>query len=197
MWTARASTPHAPAITVRPVPHIGQVRIDIECSGPASLRVTMEAPRLEWTFKATETPTLRVLNAMSPRLPMWTWRSPRLVRARELLARGILDMGDIRLSGTMPSGHVGIFMPERMYFIFDTTAVLNDEDLGKTARVSPNPQIGLVPLPARGVFAVGQAAWAILDNDEHTRTRTEAQPGGSTDPTGYCLARPFSLGGTF
>jgi hypothetical protein len=155
--------------------HIGHVRIDIEWSGPASLRVTMDAPRLEWTMTATETPILRVLNATSPRLPMWTWRSGRLVRVRELLARGILGMGDIRLSGTMPSGHVGILMPERLYFIDRAAAVLSGEDLGHTARVSPNPQIGQVPLPARGVLAVGQAAWEILDNDEYTRTRIETQ----------------------
>ncbi len=139
--------------------HTGHVRIDIEWSGPASLRVSMDAPRLESTLTATETPILRVLNATSSRLPAWTWRYRRLVRAREVLARDILGIGDIRLSGTMPSGHVGIFMPERMYFIDETTAVLNGEDLGQNARVSPNPQIGQVPLPARGVLAIGHAAW--------------------------------------
>jgi len=155
--------------------HTGHTRIDVEWTGPASLRVTMDAPRLEWTLTARETPLLRVLNAMSPRLPGWTWQSGRLVRARELLARRMLGMGDIRLSGTMPSGHVGILMPEQMYFIDVTTAVLNGEDLGQTAQVSPNPHIGQVPLPARGVLAVGQAAWAILDNDEYTRARMETE----------------------
>ena len=40
--------------------------------------------------------------------------------------------------------------------------------------------IGQVPLPARGVLAVGQAAWAILGNDERTLTPREAteRPGG-------------------
>jgi hypothetical protein len=61
----------------------------------------------------------------------------------------------------------------RMYFIRDATAVLSGEDLGQAARVSPNPQIGRVPLPARGMLAIGQAAWEILDNDEYTRTRIE------------------------
>jgi hypothetical protein len=130
--------------------HIAHVGIDIEWSGPASLRVTMDAPRLQWTLTAME-------------------------RVRELLARGILGMGDIRLSGTMPSGHVGILMPERLYFIDHAAAVLSGDDLGHTACVSPNPQIGQVPLPARGVLAVGQAAWEILDNDEYTRTRIETQ----------------------
>jgi len=155
--------------------HTGHVHIAIEWSGPASLRVTMDAPRLEWTLEARETPTLRLLNKLSPRLPLWSWRSDRLVRARELLARGLLGMGDIRLSGTTPSGHTGILMPERMYFIDDSAAVLEDEDLGHASRVSPNPHIGEVPLPSRGVLAVGGAAWPTLDHDEYMRTRRETQ----------------------
>lgn len=63
---------------------------------------------------------------------------------------------------------------------------LDDEDLGHAIRVSPNPQIGQVPLPARGVLAVGQAAWAILDNDDHTLTPREAtgSPEGDHLPAG-------------
>jgi hypothetical protein len=68
-------------------------------------------------------------------------------------------------------------MPERMYLIDDTTAVLDGENLGHAVRVSPNPQIGQVPLPARGVLAVGEGAWAILDHDEYTRTRAETEAG--------------------
>jgi hypothetical protein len=153
--------------------NIDHAQIDIEWSGPASLQVTMDAPRLEWTVTATETPILRFVNAVSPRMPRWTWRSTSLVRARELLARRVLDMGDVRLSATMPSGHVGILMPERMYFINESTAVLNGADLGQTERASRNPQIGQLPLPARGVLAIGGAAWAILDEEEYARTRTE------------------------
>jgi hypothetical protein len=152
---------------------IGHAHIDIKWSGPASLRVTMNTPRLEWTLSATETGTLRVLNTVSARLPKWTWRSGPLLRARERLARRLLSMGDLRLSGIMPSGHVGILMPERMYFVDETTAILDGLDLGHAAEVSPNPRIGEVPLPARGVLATGQGAWEILDSKEFARTCAE------------------------
>ena len=92
-------------------------------------------------------------------------------------------MGDISMSGTMPSGHTGILMPERMYFVNATAAVLNGEDLGRAARVSPNPQIGDLALPARGVLAIGGAAWAIQDHDEYARTRSETDR-GLNEPTG-------------
>ena len=66
-------------------------------------------------------------------------------------------------------------MPARMYLIDESTAVLDSRDLGLPTRVSPNPQIGDVPLPARGVLALGGAAWMILDHDEYRRTQAETQ----------------------
>jgi hypothetical protein len=155
---------------------VAYAHIDLEWLGPASLRVTVDEPHLEWTMAARASPTLRVLNAISPHLPKWTWRQRATVHAREVMARRILGMGDIGLSGTMPSGHVGILMPERMYFIDESTAMLNDENLGRVAKATPNPQIGDVRLPARGVFAIGSGAWRILDAAEYARTRVECQP---------------------
>jgi hypothetical protein len=149
-------------------------RIDLAWSGPAALRVTADAPGLEWDLIATEPPVLRVLNAVGPRLPLWTWRSGALLRARELLAARVLGLGALRLAGTTPSGHAGVLMPQRMYLIAEATAVLDGRDLGLPAAVAPNPAIGGVPLPARGVLAVGQAAWAIRDPDEYARLRAES-----------------------
>lgn len=156
--------------------HAGFATIDLEWIDPVSLRITMVEPRLSWTLVAAETMTLRLMNLMSPRMPLWTWRSHTLVRAREFLAEHVLGMGDIRMSGTMPSGHTGILMPDRMYFIRQATARLAGEDLGRPTRVNPNPRIGEVSLPARGVLAIGQAAWNILDSDEYRRRRAEAAP---------------------
>jgi hypothetical protein len=82
-------------------------------------------------------------------------------------------MGDIRMRGTMPSGHTGTLMPQRMYFIDNSTATLDGENLGHAAHVTTTPDIGGFPLPARGVLAIGQAAWPILDHDEYARTRSE------------------------
>jgi hypothetical protein len=82
-------------------------------------------------------------------------------------------MGTLQLSGTMSSGHTGTLMPEQMYFISDSHATLEGADLGRPARLPANPAIGHVPLPARGVFATGQAAWEILDLAEYERTRSQ------------------------
>ena len=152
---------------------IEHAKIDLAWTGPMSLRVTADTPRLDWTLDARQTGLLRVLNGMSARLPDWTWRPTPLLRARELLARSVLGMGDIRMKGTMPSGHTGTLMPQRMYFIDDSHATIDGEDLGRPAHVTPTPDIGGFPLPARGVLAIGQAAWPIVDHNEYERTRAE------------------------
>jgi hypothetical protein len=153
--------------------HTAFARIGVEWTGPASLRILMDEPELEWTLTAYETPILRMVNAASSLMPLWTWRPASLLRAREVLAARLLGMGDIRLSGTMPSGHVGTLMPEQMYFIDAATATVDGESLGRPAQMIPNPRIGDVTLPARGVLAIGQAMWRILDRDEYAMARAQ------------------------
>jgi len=137
----------------------GTARIGLDWTGPATLRVTMDSPALEWTLTATSTRILALLNAMSAAMPQFTWRLRPLVRARERLAAA-LGMGQLRLTATMPSGHTGTLMPGRMYFIDDASATLDGADLGQPARWPASPVIGAVPLPARGVLAIGQAVFA-------------------------------------
>jgi len=151
----------------------GFSKIELTWTGPASLRVKVDQPSLEWTLTASETRMLGVLNAMSARMPLWTWRPRPLVRMRERLAHR-LGMGNLEMTGTMPSGHVGTLMPKRMYFVQDSNAVLDGVDLGRPIHQEPNPVIGDVPLPARGVLAIGQAMWRISDQAEYERTRSEA-----------------------
>ena len=49
------------------------------------------------------------------------------------------------------------------------TVMVNGKEVRRDIGVSTNPLIGEVPLPARGVLAIGQAAWEIRDPDEYSR----------------------------
>jgi hypothetical protein len=149
--------------------------IDVRWVGPMSLRVTMKAPALDWRVEVTDTSLLRILNGISSRLPLWTWKRDSLLHAREFMARRLLGMGPIRLRGRMPSGHIATLMPQRMYFIESSSAVFNGEDLGRPAHRADPIDIGGVPLPCRGVLAVGQGAWEILDPLEYARARAELE----------------------
>ena len=157
--------------------HTGHARIGLVWSGPATLRVTMDAPSLEWTLTARSKPLLSVLNAVGARMPLSTWRSAALVHARERLADA-LGMGHLQLSGVIPSGHTGTLMPQRMCYIDQAHAVFDGIDLGNPIRIVENLKFGEVPLPARGALAIGQAVWEIFDPAEYARTR--AEPAGES-----------------
>lgn len=150
-----------------------RARIRVHWIGRASLRIAMTSPSLEWRVRANETPLLRVLNGVSRHFPLWTWKSDVLVYARERIAQSVLGMGAIRMRGTMPSGHSGTLMPERLYFIEASTATLGGVNLGRPTHLDDPPRIGSVTLPSRGVLAIGQAAWEIADPEEYERTRRE------------------------
>ena len=151
----------------------GYTPIQIEWTGPADVRVTMDQPAVVWTLKACSDWRLHLVNSVNAVLPLATWRSKLLVRSRERVASA-LGLGDLRLSGLTPSGHVGTMMPERMYFIDDSTASFNGVDLGRPVHFSENPKIGSVTLPARGVLARGKAMWRIGDKGEFERRLQEA-----------------------
>ena len=152
--------------------YTGFAHIEVTWTGPASLRVSMDSPSLDWTLTATSTRLLSVLNTISAALPLATWRPRSLVRARERMARG-LGMGRLEMSGVMPSGHAGTLMPQQMYSVDDSRATLGGVDLGRPVHLNDNPMIGGVALPARGILAIGEAVWEILDYTEYERTRAE------------------------
>jgi hypothetical protein len=156
--------------------HTGPAQITVAWTGPASFRVHLDEPELDWAVRATRTPLLRALNGVGRPLPDWTWSPGPLLAAREMLARRVLELGDLRLSGPMPSGHHGVLMPRRMYWIDCSTALLHGRDLGRPTHLDASPTIGSVTLPARGVLAVGQAVWRIEDPEEYEEMRRLTAP---------------------
>lgn len=148
----------------------GYTRMHVEWTGPTTVRITMNEPRVDWTLTATSSPRLNLINAVNSALPLTTWRSNLLLRARERVAK-TLSLGDLQLSGITPSGHIGTLMPEKMYFIEDARASFDGIDLGHPVHLSQNPKIGSVPLPTRGIVAIGQAMWQIRDAEELERAR--------------------------
>lgn len=161
--------------------HTAHARIDVTWTGKTSLHITMDTPELDWTLTARSTRLLDVLNVLSGAMPLASWKPQSLVRARELMAQA-LGMGKLKMAGVMPSGHHGKLMPERMYYVDDSHATLDGADLGIPVRLAQNPTIGGVALPARGVLAVGQSTWEILDPAEHERTLQQVN--GPTSPEG-------------
>ena len=153
--------------------YVGAARIDLEWTGPRTLQITVDQPALDWTLTVARSPLMGLLNPLSAALPLSSWRPPALVRARERLAQG-LGMGRLKMSAVMPSGHSGLLIPQRMYLVNESDAVLDGVHLGRPTRLRENPAIGRVRLPARGVLAIGQGMWPIRDRDEFESSRREA-----------------------
>ncbi|WP_245672762.1 hypothetical protein [Aldersonia kunmingensis] len=149
---------------------VEHANIGLDWTEGNALTITVDSARLHWTVRPRTTTILRGLNAMGARLPAWTWRPAMLRHARELMGKG-LGMGELEFAGVMPSGHYGVLMPQRMYLIDDSDAELDGVDLGAPTQLSENPDMGGVPLPARGVLAIGQAVWEILDRSEFDAVR--------------------------
>lgn len=149
---------------------VSAARIALTWTGPRTLLVEVDDPDLSWTLTARRSSVLGILNPLMASMPLASWRVPTLVGLRERVA-GALGLGDLALHDTMPSGHDGLLMPERMYFVDGSEAVLAGTDLGRPVRLTGNPTIGDVALPARGVLAFGSAMWPVLDPDEFERTR--------------------------
>lgn len=154
--------------------YVGPARINLEWTGPRTLHITVDAPALDWTVTAARSPLMGLLNPLSAVMPLSSWRPRALVRARERLAQA-LGMGRLKMSGVMPSGHSGLLMPQRMYLVNQSSAVLGGVDLGAPTRLRENPTIGGVPLPARAVLAIGQAMWPIRDPHEFETARRKAR----------------------
>ncbi|MGA7913215.1 MAG: hypothetical protein WCC30_16935 [Candidatus Dormiibacterota bacterium] len=150
----------------------GYTRLRVEWTGLATVHITLNEPAVDWTFTATSDWRLGLMNTINAALPMASWRSRSLLRARELAARA-LGLGDLRLRTVTPSGHVGTFMPERIYFIEQSSASFDGVDLGRPAHWRENPMIGSLPLPTRGILASGQAVWQTRDQSELDRMQAE------------------------
>ncbi len=168
----------------------GYAHIGLTWTGPASLRVTMDSPSLDWSLTAPSTRLLDFLNSLSAALPLATWRPRPLVRARERMARA-LGMGRRQMSGMTPSGHTGKLMPKQMYLVDQAQATLDGVELGHPVQSRDNPRIGDVALPSRGVLAIGQGVWQILDQAEYERT--DPRPGTSPEPIRKLADDDFTL----
>jgi hypothetical protein len=141
--------------------------ISIDWTGPRSVRIAMAEPALEWSVAFSERATEALMNRMGGLMPPATWR-PRSLRAmRELMAHRVLDLGRIQLDGPLPTGNQAVLMPDLVYGVESSEAVLRGVDLGPATRAPSEPRVGDFPFPVRGALAIGDFRARIADEQEH------------------------------
>jgi len=147
-----------------------RVKIRLEWLSPNVLHIRMSNPKLQWTIQMREPLHLRILNAASRRLPIWARKMSPVLRISELIAR-LLRFGKVRLTAQMPSGHHGILMPKSIYYIARSKVIFDGTDLGYPVITKETPKVGELALPSRGIFAVNDTFWKILDEAEYKSTK--------------------------
>jgi len=100
-----------------------------------------------------------------------TWTQPNALRIQ-------LDRPRLLWHVSMAAPHDTMLLPERMFVIDATDARLEDQDLGAPTRGRANAAIGAVKLPARPIFAVGQAYFRVQDQAAYERTVAEMSSAG-------------------
>lgn len=157
--------------------HVQPSRIQLTWTGKSELRIEVDKPGLEWQISMVSSPLLRVMNSVSPRIPVRLWRSGVFLNLMERVATHLLGMGDVTLHGMAPNGQQALLMPQRVFFISESRAELEGQSLGHPVRTRKNPLMGSMALPARPAFAIGGAYFQILDQDEYERTTSELKQG--------------------
>jgi hypothetical protein len=151
--------------------HAELTPFDLTWTGPNALRVEMVDPALVWTMSMTAPPVLRLLNAVTAALPLWTWKTALQPWIAEWMAKWLLGLGDVPFSFVTPSQQSAILVPERQFFIDASRATWQGQDLGEPVVLGENPTIGQVRLPTRATFVIGQAHARIPDLEEYRKTR--------------------------
>jgi len=128
--------------------------------------MTYTSPTSSGPSTAAQTPSRRLLTRPAPALfpCRGTLAIHRLVRSpRTHVARRVSAWATSACPDLSPAARLESLIPQRMYFIAQATAFLDDETSVTRYAVSPT-QIGQVP-PCPAVARSRTAAWAILDNN--------------------------------
>lgn len=150
--------------------------IDVQWTGPRSLRITMEHPALEWDVELTSSIPTRIMNAAGRLMPGPAWHNPRILAAMAKVAGPLMRVGTIGLAGDAPNGQRFFANPRQTWMVSNSHARLDGQDLGPPGPVHPQARLGDFWIPQRGVFAIGEAMFETLDPARHRGRPTRETP---------------------
>jgi hypothetical protein len=97
-----------------------------------------------------------MMSAMTSMVPMAAWRSEQALRAMGTMAGPFLGVGKIQLTGTTSNRQHFDANPLRIWYVTESRAVVNGEDLGPIGPLKEQAHMADFYFPQRGVFAVGR-----------------------------------------
>lgn len=134
-----------------------QADIELEWTGPSTLRLVVLAERFEWTTTFRPSPLTAVLNGLGSILPDRMWRADRFLSLLGPVAGAALRAGKVCLAGDVPNGQSFQANPLKVWLVSDATASLAGVDFGPPGPLAEQARLGDFLIPQRGIFAIGRA----------------------------------------
>ena len=143
-----------------------QCDIDVTWVSPQS--VLIEIPGvLHWTVDLQATAATRLMNTIGGRLSESAWTDPTILNRLSRIARRMLGVGDVRLTGRAPNGQCYTIAPKQLWVVADSRAVLRGRDLGPVGPLLRQARLGDFRMPQRGIGMVGSGHFETFDPDRH------------------------------
>jgi hypothetical protein len=147
-----------------------EAEIRIAWSGPSSLAVEVVGV-LEWTVELQTTAPTAFMSGVARLMPDTAWNSRTVLAAMGRLAGPMLTVGRMALAGHAPNGQWFRAAPRQIWSVATSAAVVVGVDAGAPRALPRQAHLGSVPLPQRGLFMVGGAAFEAFDAARHIAPR--------------------------
>jgi hypothetical protein len=166
--------------------------LGIRWPGPYEVVISARRARLQLALRLRTRGVTRLVSGASRLVPRPAWAVPSIARGLGRGAAALLDVGNIALHGTTPSGHHFTLRPDALWHVAAAAAVLGGRDLGGCVRLQEPLMLGDFQIPSRGLFVTGSTVFrlpASAEGADVTTQRTERDEliariirhGGATD----------------
>jgi hypothetical protein len=134
---------------------VGPIAVDWQ--GARRLHVyTLGDEAVDWTIEVRSTLRTRMMSAVGSALPTATWRWPPMLGAMGWVAGHTLGAGKVQLTGMTSNGQHFDANPMRIWFVTDSHAVVEGEDLGPIGPLAEQAHMADFYFPQRGILAIGR-----------------------------------------
>jgi hypothetical protein len=148
--------------------------IELYWETPARLHIRTADPAVDWTVEMGTTARTRLMSAAGSVLPMAAWRSGQVLGAMGVMAGRMLGVGKVQLTGTTSNDQHFDANPLRIWYVTDSHAVVEGEDLGPIGALKEQAHMADFYIPQRGIFAMGRVFISPLKHGTEGGTREAA-----------------------
>jgi hypothetical protein len=174
-WTFYESVPCQVACTRyfgADVDRVVEGPIRLEWKSSNRLRIATDDGAVDWMIEIGATGATRMMSAAGSVLPMMAWRSAPVLSAMGAIAGRVLGVGKVQLTGTTSNDQHFDANPLRIWYVTESHAVVDGEDLGPVGALDEQAHIADFYMPQRGIFAVGRVFISPLEPSILGETRT-------------------------